>query len=274
MSELTTPNAAPMPEALTAYLRTLPQVLLARPLGGVTIGKTSYAVAARYFAKNTAPLGSPKEGETYTREFVYVVGVLPKELVSDRKKIILPNDTRDWYLVGGYYFPEKSRTQQVREPNDFHPFGSMFILSPWDSPGKIDEHEAYAQVDAWFHNESDKVSDGPVLAVRRDIVVSRPISTTRDVVLACDGREVELIYTLFGGSDRRCVLRGTWQSIVDGSAVHGGVEIYPASSVAERKASGNVIADRLNGGRTTSHWRRFVSRMLHDLVDAGPGSIS
>lgn len=110
--------------------------------GTVTIGRETYP-AARYVEYLETPTGTPAyaRGErAYTREMIYCVGNLPSAKVRGNVAFTIAGDTRDWY-VAGYYGNVTARKQEIKGPNEFHPFGNSFMLAPWDiADSKIDTY--------------------------------------------------------------------------------------------------------------------------------------
>lgn len=129
-------------EALGAHFAKHAHVISVQT-GQITIGRQTYP-AARYVENCETPQGTPAyaRGERgYTREMIYCVGMLPSAKLRGNLALTIAGDTRDWY-VAAYYGDVSSRKQEVKVPNEFHPFGNSFMLAPWSVPsgGSIDEY--------------------------------------------------------------------------------------------------------------------------------------
>jgi hypothetical protein len=106
----------------------------------VTIGKQSW-IGCQYdqILEYTQGMlcvcnGEHKAGEKYTENKIYLIGALPK--AKNRQFVCFPFQGQDWYVAG--YIAE------IKEGfKNFHPFGSNFLLSPWNIPNiAIDAGEA------------------------------------------------------------------------------------------------------------------------------------
>lgn len=113
------------------YLVKLPGVLTCKPVK-VTLGTETYELAARYTREFGDLPGAQSHGQ-YVREFIYVVGLLPKIEVRSKVCYTLKNDRREWYNAGGYYNgANRSVRRQVLPATEMSPFGNFFQLAPWD----------------------------------------------------------------------------------------------------------------------------------------------
>jgi hypothetical protein len=142
-----TAPTAPAALSLPDYLRTLDGVYDVHPVK-VTIDLVDYE-ACRYRRVGHAPAGSRAwlearavgTDDLYTEEAIYVVGPLPAcYLRSKRIAFTLSGDHREWYLAS--YMLAASITEQNAQ---YHPFGTMFMLMPWEVPDG-------GQIDRWAHH--------------------------------------------------------------------------------------------------------------------------
>lgn len=133
------------PNDIVNYLSLLPSVLSVEPCR-VTIKGISYN-AARY--KELLPVSEGtqayRRGEReYMRETIYIVGALPAVKRNGNCVFRLAGDPHDWYVAGYYPAYKNRQPQPAGQPNQYHPFGAMFLLSPWDvKDSTIDQYERH-----------------------------------------------------------------------------------------------------------------------------------
>ena len=127
------------PSDIITYLASIKNAKITRILPCyVTIGRRTHP-AAHYWETLATPTGSPAyaRGEReYVREMVYCVGYLPPAKLRGNVAFVI--DGTEWY-VAAYFGNVSDRKQETAVPNEYHPFGNMFLLAPWEG-GKIDEY--------------------------------------------------------------------------------------------------------------------------------------
>lgn len=109
----------------------------------VTIGNQVYPAALYTETLDTPPgCDAYRNGQRiYQRTMIYAVGMLPRSYTkSTRVAFKVADDSRDWY-VAAYFGNLKHRKQEVASPSEFHPWGNMVLLAPWDLPDAIDRYE-------------------------------------------------------------------------------------------------------------------------------------
>lgn len=113
----------------------------------VTIGRSVYP-AAHYFHTLTNEPGTlayARGEREYSQEVIYCAGMLPSCFVRGNVafRLHLPwsyeRDSRDWY-VACYSGAIVARKQTIRAPDEYHPHGNMFMLSPWFAGEAIDQY--------------------------------------------------------------------------------------------------------------------------------------
>lgn len=158
------------------WIRKLPGVIEAHPVT-VEFGEPlkpgdpknkkppeKYDDAVRYLREFDAPEGCAKPGR-YVQEMVYVKGKLP--LCMDRQVCFtVEGDTREWYLVGGFYGTTKATRRTTLEPTEFNPFGNAFMLGPWDDKDFSEQSKG---------EKIDHYEDKPYDRVRLAIVEVKPV---------------------------------------------------------------------------------------------------
>lgn len=125
------------------WLRDLPNIRDVRPCR-VTIGKSTWEGASysQVFqwqqGMDGVQQGEHKAGEEYYVRHIYLLGKAPN---TGRAGQCFPYEGKDWFVAGYYDGPNPEAIAPVESQIKHHPFGKMFMLSPWDAPGKIDEYE-------------------------------------------------------------------------------------------------------------------------------------
>jgi hypothetical protein len=125
------------------YLRSLPHCKDVRPCH-VTIGKVTYP-GAYYVQVNEWKSGMDgvvdgrhKVGETYEQRAIYLVGKRPFGLPRFLANSCYAIEGKDWYIAC-HTDTNKPLDKQFEQ---FHPFGYMFIIMPWDVVNStIDQYE-------------------------------------------------------------------------------------------------------------------------------------
>lgn len=122
------------PAQIAEYLRSIPnaRVTSTAPCT-LTIGKVSYP-ACRYTETLATPAGceAHRRGEReYTREMFFVAGMLPSANRRGNVAFTIAGEPCEWY-VAGYFGNVRDRKQEIKSPDEFHPFGNDFLLAPWD----------------------------------------------------------------------------------------------------------------------------------------------
>ena len=133
----------PTPQKIADLLLTLPDVTYAEPCT-IAVKGTRYA-AARYAQRCTVPPGcrAYTEGKRfYTQVAYYIAGGLPAVKRNGNVAFRIAGDSHDWY-VASYYPAMNGRKQACMvAPSEFHPFGAIWLLHPWDiEDSKIDTYE-------------------------------------------------------------------------------------------------------------------------------------
>lgn len=120
------------------YLASLPGVSDVKPVT-VTIGRETFSGArytdTRHYTAGMMAVqrGERKDGEPYTREWLYLLGDLPKPYQrSTRVAFTMADDKREWY-VASYH--------DGRDAPAKPPFTPCFQLAPWEDNKPIDYQE-------------------------------------------------------------------------------------------------------------------------------------
>lgn len=147
----------PEPSEIVAHITSVSGARITRIVPcHVTIGRQAYP-AARYTEHLMTPENTPAwhRGEReYDREAIYCVGPLPASKIRGNVVYRIKGEPDEWY-ISCYFGDVKARKQDVADKTDVHPFGNMFMLSPWraHSGEKIDAYDRvpYRRVRAVAH---------------------------------------------------------------------------------------------------------------------------
>ena len=125
------------------WIASLPNINWVRPVKLVIDG-IGYLNACRYEQACMAPEGCRNPGP-YTREVIYVVGMLPKcKIKRNSVCFTLEGDKREWYIAGYAGTTQGVGSYQEKvPPGEYNPFGNNFLLMPWEQAEKIDQYERY-----------------------------------------------------------------------------------------------------------------------------------
>ncbi len=98
---------------------------------------------ARFKTVENSPAYDRGERE-YWKSFIYLIGELPSSYRKNRKIVFqIPGDPEEWFVSS--YWPSLLRHKQEipQIPNEYHPFGPSFLISPWSFPEPIDQYETH-----------------------------------------------------------------------------------------------------------------------------------